>query len=67
MFGPENVRTRNITADVRVGGKYRWDLIPRERQDWTVFGEYGELVPGKNIVFTWQSDDDETWETGSVS
>jgi uncharacterized protein YndB with AHSA1/START domain len=24
-FGPENVRTRNITADVRVGGKYRWD------------------------------------------
>jgi uncharacterized protein YndB with AHSA1/START domain len=22
-FGPENVRTRNITAEVRVGGKYR--------------------------------------------
>jgi uncharacterized protein YndB with AHSA1/START domain len=34
MFGPENVRTRNITADVRVGGKYRWDLITEEGEDW---------------------------------
>ena len=29
-FGPENVRTRNITAEVRVGGKYRWDVITQE-------------------------------------
>jgi uncharacterized protein YndB with AHSA1/START domain len=32
-FGPEKVRTRNIAADVRVGGKYRWDLTsPKGRK-----------------------------------
>ncbi len=61
-FGPENVRTRNISADVRVGGKYRWDLITQEGEDWAAFGEYRELVPGKKIAFTWQWDDDEAWE-----
>ena len=61
-FGPENVRTRNITADVRVGGKYRWDVINQEGEEWAAFGEYRELAPGKKIVFTWQWDDDEAWE-----
>ena len=28
----------------------------------SAFGEYRELIPGKKIVFTWQWDDDETWE-----
>ena len=61
-FGPENVRTRKITADVRVGGKYRWDLTTPEGEEMSAFGEYRELVPGKKIVFTWQWDDDEDWE-----
>ena len=61
-FGPENVRTRNITADVRVGGKYRWDLTSSEGEEMSAFGEYKELVPGKKIVFTWQWADDEAWE-----
>jgi uncharacterized protein YndB with AHSA1/START domain len=65
-FGPENVRTRNITADVRVGGKYRWDLITQEGEEWAAFGEYRELVPRKKIVFTWQWDDDEAWENYRV-
>jgi uncharacterized protein YndB with AHSA1/START domain len=61
-FGPENVRTRNITADVRVGGNYRWDLTSPEGEEMSAFGEYKELVPGKKIVFTWQWDNDEAWE-----
>ena len=61
-FGPENVRTRNITADVRAGGKYRWDLTSPEGEEMSAFGEYRELVPGKKIVLTWKWDDDETWE-----
>ena len=39
-FGPQNVRTRNITAEVRVGGKYRWDVITQEGEEWAAFGEY---------------------------
>ena len=64
-FGPENVRTRNFTADARVGGKYRWDLINEEGEDMTISGEYRELIPGKKIVFTWKWDDDEAWKNTS--
>jgi len=62
-FGPENVRTRSITADVRVGGKYRWDLFNQDGGEMSAFGEYRELVPGRKVVFTWKWDDDENWET----
>ena len=61
-WGPEGVRTRNFTADARVGGRYRWDLVSQEGEEMTAFGEYRELVPGKKIVFTWKWDDDEAWE-----
>ena len=61
-WGPEGVQTRNFTADARVGGKYRWDLLNQEGEEMSVFGEYRELVPGKKIVFTWKWDDDENWE-----
>ena len=61
-FGPKSVRTRNITADVRVGGSYRWDLTSPDGEEMSAFGEYKELTPGKKIVFTWQWDDDEAWE-----
>ena len=61
-WGPEGVRTRNLTADVRVGGKYRWDLTSPDREEMSAFGEYRELIPGKKIVFTWKWDDDEVWQ-----
>jgi len=61
-FGPEGARTRSITADVRVGGKYRWNLVTQDGEEWAAFGEYRELVQEKKIVFTWQWEDDEAWE-----
>ena len=61
-FGPEKVLTRDLIADVRVGGKFRWDLTNPEGEDMTMLGEYRELQPGRKIVFTWQWDDDEDWE-----
>ncbi|HEV2045972.1 MAG TPA: SRPBCC domain-containing protein [Chthoniobacterales bacterium] len=61
-FGPENVQTRELVADARVGGKFRWDLTNSEGENMTCRGEYRELQPGKKIVFTWQWEDDETWE-----
>lgn len=61
-FGPENVRTRNLEADARVGGKYRWDLTNADGEEMTVYGEYRELVPNKKIVFTWRWDDDDAWK-----
>src|SRR5437762_12920351 len=61
-WGPESVITRSLTADMRVGGKYRWDLTTPEGEEMSAFGEYRDLVPGKKIVFTWKWDDDEAWE-----
>ncbi len=61
-FGPENVQTRDLIADARVGGRFRWRLINSEGEEMTVSGEYRELQPGKKIVFTWQWQDDEDWE-----
>ena len=29
-FGPENVQTRNLVADARVGGRFQWDLTNPE-------------------------------------
>ena len=61
-WGPEGVQTRNFTADSRVGGKYRWDLVNQEGEEMSVFGEYRELIAGRKIVFTWKWDDDEDWK-----
>ena len=61
-FGPEGVRTYDLVADVRVGGKYRWDLTNADGEKMTVRGEYRELQPGRKIVFTWQWDDDDAWK-----
>lgn len=61
-FGPENVQTRNLVADARVGGKFQWDLTNPEGEEMTVLGEYRELQPGRKIVFTWKWQDDEDWE-----
>ena len=60
-FGPENVTTRSLVAEARVGGQFRWDLTNSEGEEMTMQGEYRELQPNRKIVFTWQWDDDETW------
>jgi uncharacterized protein YndB with AHSA1/START domain len=61
-FGPENIQTRDIVADARVGGEFRWDLINSEGEEVTMRGQFRELQPGRKIVFTWQWDDDEDWK-----
>lgn len=65
-FGPEKVRTRELNAEPRVGGKFRWDLTNPEGEEMTCLGEYRDLQPGRKIVFTWQWQDDEDWE-GHIS
>jgi uncharacterized protein YndB with AHSA1/START domain len=61
-FGPENVQTRDLTADVRVGGPFCWDCTDPEGKEVTISGEYRELQPGRKIVFTWRLEEDEDWK-----
>ena len=64
-FVPDNVRTRDLIADARVGGTFRWDLTNSDGEKMTCRGEYRELQPGKKIVFTWRLEDDEDWKNRS--
>jgi len=64
-FGPENVETRNLIADVRVEGQFRWELTDPEGKEMTISGEYREVHPGKKIVFTWQLREAEDWKNHS--
>jgi uncharacterized protein YndB with AHSA1/START domain len=61
-FGPENVQTREIVAEARVGGTFRWDLINSDGEEMTMRGEFRELKPNEKVVFSWQWEDDEDWE-----
>jgi uncharacterized protein YndB with AHSA1/START domain len=61
-FGPGKVQTRDLNAEPRVGGKFRWDLTNPEGEEMTCLGEYRDLQPGRKVVFTWQWQDDEDWE-----
>jgi len=64
-FGPENVKTRDLIADVRVGGQFRWDCTDPQGKEVTISGEYRELQPGRKIVFTWRLEEDEDWKNHS--
>ena len=64
-FGPENVKTRDLIADVREGGQFRWDCTDAEGKEVTISGEYRELQPGKKIVFTWKHEANEDWKNHS--
>jgi uncharacterized protein YndB with AHSA1/START domain len=64
-FGPENVQTRDLIADVRVGGQFRWDCTDPEGKEVTITGEYCELQPGRKIVFTWRLEEDKDWKNHS--
>ncbi|PYL67454.1 MAG: SRPBCC domain-containing protein [Verrucomicrobia bacterium] len=65
-FGPENVKTRDLIADVREGGQFRWDCTDAEGKEVTISGEYRELQPGKKIVFTWKHEANEDWKNHSL-
>jgi glutathione S-transferase len=61
-FGPESVQTRDLVADARVGGEFRWDLVNSDGEEMTMRGKFRELQSGKKVVFTWKWENDEDWE-----
>ena len=61
-FDPVWVRTCELIAEPRVGGKFRWDVINCGGKQVMIQGEYSEIIPGTKIVFTWKHRDDELWE-----
>jgi len=48
-------------VDLRVGGKYRIQMMHKNGASHTAFGEYQEVIEPEKLVYTW------SWEDGSVS
>src|SRR5262249_61430461 len=61
-FGPEDVETRDLIADVRVGGQFRWDCTDPDGEEGTISGGYRELQHGRKIAFTWRLGAGENWK-----
>lgn len=51
-MGPGNVKVKDISIDLKVGGKYRLTMVT-DQGDQIVGGEYLEIVPNEKLVFTW--------------
>jgi uncharacterized protein YndB with AHSA1/START domain len=51
-FGPEGGRCQEITADVKPGGAFRFQMIS-PRGERIAIGKYLEVVPNKRLQFTW--------------
>src|SRR5947207_15910641 len=60
-FGPENVQTRSLLAEARVGGRFRWELTNSEDEEMTVHCEFRELVLNRKIVFSWNREQEYSW------
>jgi len=53
-FGPtqeHSVRVHEL--DVRVGGRYRLEMLHSSGRSSVVFGTYQEITPPRRLVFTW--------------
>jgi len=46
-FGPVWVRTCELVAEPRVGGRFRWDVINCDGKEVTIQGEYREIDPAR--------------------
>jgi uncharacterized protein YndB with AHSA1/START domain len=58
-FWPSSFDT-TVTADVRVGGRYR---VAATRPEMAVSGEYLEVVPAERLVMSWRWDGEEASST----
>jgi uncharacterized protein YndB with AHSA1/START domain len=52
-MAPAPEMTCTVTADVRVGGRYRVHMRSPEGKDHIAIGVYEEIVPGRKLVMTW--------------
>lgn len=60
-FGPAVLAVRSVTADVRVGGTYRFEMEsvsgePVPPRHAMATGKYTEIVPDERLSFTWRGD-----------
>ena len=53
-FGPEGFSVINAQIDLHVGGKYDLTIASPDKETVRHFGEYVEISPPYNLIFTWE-------------
>lgn len=51
-MGPRNVNARDVSVDLRVGGRYSLVMDGEDGGEYPLSGEYREITPPKRLVFT---------------
>lgn len=51
-MGPRAVKARDVTVDLRVGGRYSLTMDGKDGSVYPLSGTYREIVPPKRLVFT---------------
>lgn len=60
-FGPSTDYTVTVRElDVRIGGRYRIEMLHKGGNRHVAAGHYRELVPGVRLVFTWRWEENTT-------
>ena len=55
-MGPGEIVAQRVTADTRVGGRYRVEMRRPSGEAHNVSGVYREIIPNEKFVFTWAWD-----------
>ena len=58
-FGPDRFTVPQVNVDFRIGGSYRLCMRSPEGEDHWVWGEYRDIKPSENLVFSWNREDSE--------
>jgi uncharacterized protein YndB with AHSA1/START domain len=58
-FHPNPEMISACLVDLRVGGRYKVQMIPKEGGPFTVVGQYEEIIPEAKLAFTWRWQHDE--------
>lgn len=51
-WGPVNVLTLNVDVNLKVGGKYKFEMQKRNGELFQITGEYKDIVPNQLLVFS---------------
>ncbi len=54
-FQPNGMRIKVTALDLRIGGRYRFEMAISETETHAIVGEYLEINRPEKLVFTWRS------------
>jgi uncharacterized protein YndB with AHSA1/START domain len=59
FFGPGEVQARDVSVDLRVGGRYQITMVMADGEKMIAGGVYREIDPPHRLVCTWSWEEDE--------